>query len=85
MPDSTRSYYYDSVALSRAVTQGDFEGAQAILDLQDSPLNIIMPLCWMLDATLTRISETEGVSMDQVWALLVETIDRSDEGESTEE
>jgi hypothetical protein len=74
-PNFIGEKFRDSVAFARSVVRDDWDAAEIIAHAQESPYDLMVPLSWLLTATIGRLSDVTGVSVDEVWQAVLESID----------
>lgn len=76
MPEQpTTDFFHSALAFARAATKEDWEGAEALYQTMESPLDLLVPMSWLLYSLVAKMSADTGASIEDVWISLVTSID----------
>lgn len=67
--------FRDSIAFARSVTRDDWDAAEIIVSAHQSPYDLMVPLSWLLAASIARLADHSGLTIDEVWQAVIESID----------
>lgn len=66
-----------ALAFSRAAVNADWDGADLIIEQVESPYDIMVPQAWMLTSVVGYLAQELGLSEDEIWMVVAESIDLS--------
>jgi hypothetical protein len=76
--ESVDDAYHIAVAYARAVAQQDYDGADSLVSEDSNALELILPLCWLLNAAMSRLSVHEECTLNDMWLKLIQNIEEAD-------
>ena len=76
MPEQpTTELFHGALAFARAVTANDWVGAESLYGMVDSPLDLLIPMSWLVASLVAKVASDTDNSIEDVWLNLVSSID----------
>lgn len=67
--------FHGAIAFARAITQNDWVGAETLYNISVSPLDLLIPMSWLLESLITKVAMDTDHTPEEVWINIISSID----------